>query len=813
MFLIIKSLHNNSTDMLSSLSRIVCTFVFVPQVLLMILIHDSATACRSLDINAATDGCSSLNQSSYSHTDSGPVISEKLPLYFLVMAPYPDSPPFNPSWEGGPAVVPAAIVAKDLINQRDDILKDYRIQFIVSDSGCNMSTKAVNGLIEEVLHSERNITGIIGPGCSEATHATATLISDDRLSLIQIAPSATSPLLNNTTLYPNTFRPIVSALEFVYTYIEFIKQRRYKHVGVLYEAYRPFQTSVYTHFQKEALEEEIQLTAVGLFDDNFPLHEFRFNVRVIFVFASSTVVRKLLCLAYHKDMLYSEYQFIFSNRKPKNLLRNVRLSNCTKCDRYQMKRAVIGMIFNDFRLRRQNEIENNTHPGISYEEFNKRYTQVRDCHLRKLGLNDTVHTGHHSSYFDATWALALSLNNFLPHLKEKGLSLSNYTYQMPEITRLIKEELLNLSFEGMRGRIEFSRKTHDGANVTIIDIYQVLDTSAPDYSIVVGEYNPSIQDNPLNFFHNNILLEQANFDLIYVKAYYSLGSLVVIAAALLFMVLLACHIAYVIWRQYKTIKASSPRLNHLIFTGCYLAIGGAIVYTNTYVFLEISGESRALFAVGCIALHWATTVMNPMVFGVLCVKNWRVYCIFYKYDSLLTEYLNDKILLLVALLPLILEVILNILWNVIDPWHLGDSRGSDLQAIAYCRTEHQLVWVIVVTIPQGILVVLALYLAVATRGVHKEEFKETKSVNCLLFCLLLLNGTCLPLSYILSQGTIHHWRIAVSYVCFCLWLLGSALLCIVFLLLPPLIPLIKDKIHIMYNHSSYRLRKHDIYME
>ena len=65
----------------------------------------------------------------------------KIPLYFLVLAPYSDSEPFNPSWTGGPAVVPAAMVARDLINKSEDILKDYTIHFLMNDSGCNVVSK------------------------------------------------------------------------------------------------------------------------------------------------------------------------------------------------------------------------------------------------------------------------------------------------------------------------------------------------------------------------------------------------------------------------------------------------------------------------------------------------------------------------------------------------------------------------------------------------------------------------------------------------------------------------------------------------
>jgi hypothetical protein len=410
--------------------------------------------------------------------------------------------------------------------------------------------------------------------------------------------------------------------------------------------------------------------------------------------------------------------------------------------------------------------------------------------------NYSIQTEHHSGYFDATWALALSLNNSLPHLE---MSLSNYTYQMPEITRVIKEELLNLSFEGMRGRIEFSRETNGCVNSTIIDVYQVINSNTS----LVGEYNPLLQDNPLRI-RDDALLIQANFDLDYVIPDYPIGIFVVIAAMLLLVVLLSCHIAFIVWRQYKTVKASSPRLAHLLFIGCYLAIGGTVLYTNTYVFIRISEGTKVLFISHCVILQWTVTLINPLVFGTLCVKTWRVYCIFYKYNSWLTEYLNDKILLIVVLLLCALKVLLNILWNTKNPWHFDDMRDPNnyLQAVAVCRTKNELVWIIVIAAVQGILIMFVVYLAIATRGVRKEEFKETKSINSFLFCLLLLNGACLPLSFILRQGVIHYWRIVFSYLCFCLWLLGSALFCVIFLILPPLIPLIKDKVHVCYRKTT-----------
>ena len=690
--------------------------------------------------------------------------------------------------------MPAAIVAKDLINSRSNILVDYRIEFIVRDSGCNQTSKAVNSIVRGLFYSNKSVVGIIGPGCSEAALAIAPLVTDDQLSLIQIAPSVTSPDLTNTTLYPNTFRPIVSALGVVDTYLEIIRRRIYGHVGALYEANRPFQVTVYTRFQEKVLKEGVQLTAFGILDTHFPLIEFRSKVRVIFVFASSGIARQLLCLAYHKDMLYSNYQFIFSNRKPKNFLRNVTVSlegATYKCSLSDMAKAIVGMIFNDFRLKRRDRNNSNSDARVSYNEFDDLYTEVRSCCVESLGLSksDIVTTEHHSGYFDATWALALALNNSLPRLKEKRLSLPNYMYRMPEITRVIKEELLNLSFEGMRGRVEFSRETHDGANVTLIDMYQVFDNGDVN---IIGFYNPRRSvDQPLVLYDTASLIP-AEFDQEYITPHVSLGVILVMSVAILFAALFACHIANVVWASSKSVKATSPNLNHLIFSGCYLSLIGAIVYTNAFIFIEVSENSNIVIPVHCSALQWTSTMTFSLVIGILGAKTWRIHRIFNQFTASPVKRLSDKILIPVALIPLAIDILLNILWNSVDPWYIRIRQGPDLSVETTCVTDNQIPWTIIVSIPKSVLTLIVLYLSIATRRVHRKEFRHTKSINILIYSLLILTGILLPLFFIL-QSTVSLWSVSLRYLIFCLFDLAYVVLCILLVLLPPLVPPIKQK--------------------
>ena len=724
--------------------------------------------------------------------------SDKSPLYFLILAPYPATYPFSPSWEGGPAVVPAAMVARDLINTREDILNDYTIHFLVNDSGCNIVSKAITNFINGSFYSGKNIVGIIGPSCSEATLAIASLITDKQLSLLQVAPTATSPNLANTTLFPNTFRPLVSSLGYVNFYLDLIKNKDYRTVGALYELKRIFYASLYSRFEHDLYSRfenktDVRLTSFGLIDAQFPVSEIHSKIRIIFVFASTKFSHELLCYAFQKDIIYPKYQFIFSNRNASEFVSSIqiRLGGTTySCSMENMTKAVYGVIFVDFSLIRNDKDNATVDTEISYSDYENMYSKTRECHLKSLGLTKAVVTHHHSNYFDATWALALSLNNSVPRLKERGMSLSDYRYKMPEITQIVREEMLKLSFEGMRGRVEFSETTHDGCNVTVFNIYQLLDIDGDYVYSVVGEYNPSWKE-PFHFHPNAELLDQDSFDLNYMRPHVLLGVLIAVAAAFLFVVLLACHIASIYWRKTKAVKAASPRLNHLIFIGCYLSLFGAVEYTTASVFANVAEHHDVIFRVHCGILQWVGPMTYSLVFGTLGVKTLRIHLIFNKFNNILTGHLGDKTLILIALLPLAVDVIINIVLSSTNSGEFHLLKGHDLEVLASCQYGHETIWIIYAVFHKGLLAVIVFYLAIVTRRVPKQEFKQTKSINILIFSLLILNGILQPLCFIF-QDEVFPWAVSISYLSFSLLSLGYVVLCILLLLLPPLIPPIKE---------------------
>ena len=84
---------------------------------------------------------------------------------------------------------------------------------------------------------------------------------------------------------------------------------------------------------------------------------------------------------------------------------------------------------------------------------------------------------------DSIQAFALALNFTMEHLQAMNMTLQDYRLGNSDITDIIQNEVMNLSFTGFLGHVEFDSKRE---RQTRIDIIQVRNGSA----IELGSYNP-----------------------------------------------------------------------------------------------------------------------------------------------------------------------------------------------------------------------------------------------------------------------------------------------------------------------------------
>ena len=213
----------------------------------------------------------------------------------------------------------------------------------------------------------------------------------------------------------------------------------------------------------------VDVASFGMFGRfSIPLSEIIFQYRIVFVFGGGGISRKLMCVAYHKSMTYPTYQFIFSERRLNHFTRDVdnfRLDGEDfSCAKSEMKRAIPGIILSLVRLTRQDQ-ETVLENGMTYTDFYREYEIELSNYAMHLGISesDIVDTEHQTGYYDSTWAFALSFQAAISELKNDfNLSLGDYGFGQPEVTDVIRHQLLQVNFEGVRGRVEFSSDTQDG---------------------------------------------------------------------------------------------------------------------------------------------------------------------------------------------------------------------------------------------------------------------------------------------------------------------------------------------------------------
>ena len=732
-------------------------------------------------------------------------------LYLLALGPYPDT---SPGYDGGPALIPAVRLAIKHINERDDVLQEYHLNAIEEDSGCadTASLMTIVSVVRHVIHSERPVMGTIGPACSESSTRLAPLGARKELNLIQIAATAVSPALNDET-FVNTFRPLGSALAYINIVVQLIEQNTWRQIAALYEdESRDLFQSIFQGFCK-AIRERTQAEIVyqsAMYEQFLPVEEIRdHQVRIIFVFAGRTFVSKLLCLAYRFDLVYPKYQWIFQHRNhshfvPMEFIYNGVQYNCTEED---MNIATNGIIVNTYNLVRQDVDTKDTVAGISYVQYRDEYSVLFKEHAEEL-VNRSVVSNINSAiemygsdefanmYYDSVWALALGLNHSLPLLSENGLEdLTNYSYGMDNATQIIRDQLLNIEpFEGMSGTIAFNKINRDGSR-TIINSFQVHynESTRKSYVERIGSYDSSANDSSML----NGSFIQDRYDKQIVSADWALIVLMVAFVCLLFVATIFLQVINFWYAEiHKPLKASSPGLTHLIFSGCYLFL------LSSGLFAVFQGRSfglsmtwRVVHSINCSLYAWAFSMGCSLIFGTVCGKAWRLYRIFIHFNRP-GHLISDPILISFVICLLLGDFVINLTWNLINPWRLNEEEvfnGNDtINVYITCTCDNLGLWLVILFGYKGVFTIIALVLSVLTRRVHKKNFKNSRCTKLFIHSLILLYGVALPVLLFSRQDPSQsgfYLFLSIQYAT----LITTVLLCLGCLFLPPVRSLLHQK--------------------
>ena len=693
-------------------------------------------------------------------------------LYILSMLAYPDPnnvSSLNPTTRDAEFLQRGARLAVEEINNRSDILADYRLEVIEADCGCNLYWKGVISFTKYLYGyaGDKQIVGLIGPECSDSALPIAELLARPQVALVNIHLGS-SPLLSNRTLYPYTFGILPPKVLVVEAYLALFKYNNWTRAASLYN---PLMVSDYTAYR--LLEQKLKKTGVELSFTSeattsyLPLDALKStNVRVIVSFLRDDTVERLLCIAYHLKMVYPRYQWIFQFAPPNSA--NVSFTyggTFYSCTAEQLTVVV--------------------QRSITFESTYASTNLTRVTNLTEVLLNSTCSPYRDClAVFDAAWALALALNRSAAGL----MLLSNYLYGNSIFTEMVRQELENMQFRGAVGDVRFSKDNGYISNVQIVvkqyfDGYKTVASLKPgaDVSIDVHASIASFVSSSFNEVTVTIPLAMA---------------VVVIAVniAAVFMIAVI-HVINTRYHEVNTIKASSPRLNHLAYIGCYLIVLASLVHTAMEAFLLGHGMGTVM----CNVFPWFVTVGLTLVFATVLVKTGRLYFIFKSSIGLQRNsptIMKDYPLISIVIAFALVGAVLCTVWSAFDASDRTDVRkltgtsdgNLEVRIKGQCSSNYQLNFIAAIVAYLAVLIMCCVVLAISNRTIKWKEFKSN-GVILLVYMLLLTNGTCGAVYYVVWHAAFDN---AIAHAMFSLMLAANVYLCIALLFAPPVTPVFQQ---------------------
>ena len=721
-------------------------------------------------------------------------------VYFLTILPYPDpTATVQPAWDAGPHLLPAAELAVELINNRTGLLEGYHLELISDDGGCNIVVKTVTSFVRQVLvqQSHQPVVGVIGGGCSDSSLALSPLFAREEVSLIHMHLGG-SPLLENRILYPNTFGAAGSSHFIVDTIFALMNLNSWQRIAVLYDESTVYLVSTFLelkHNIKRAVPGGEITFSSAVYPTEFPLAAIRESfTRVIVAATPPELARRIMCLAYHEQMLFPAFQWILLLRELVDFTGmdtifyyNGRRYVCST--ELMASIALQGNLMIIYRLSALDP-SSTTVAGISYDEYLSMYKERIDQYNREGSnlyrpLSPNIWA---TVVFDEVWALALALNN-------SNLDLSKYQNGRKEMTSVIRKEVYKLDFEGISGYIRFDNAT--GFSTRGADIFQVIGARQEHVASYDGR-------SIVSFGSGEFISDQFQTSVVTVSGL-AVGVFTMVTLILLCLIV-GVHVATFKYREHSAIKASSPLLNQLIYTGCYIFVVGTLLY-YLYVGTPLSDEVAGNV---CHAVWvWIIPVGYTLIVGTIIARTWRLYRLFaHTFNP--GRLISNPLLFMFVFVLLSVCVVIEVTWTIIDPLKMevisqtvvAEEMEMEYQVVKrrVCRgSRYFYIWVGIAFTYLTFLMIAMIALSLLTLKIQRKNF-TTKALRVLAYLLGLVFLICIPVLGITFWSDVD---IHIPYVTLSFLLNSVIFLCFALVFLPQILTLLKERyqlIRMLFDH-------------
>lgn len=725
-------------------------------------------------------------------------------LNLLVTAPYP---PSDGGWDGGIAVIPAVRLALRQINKHPDILPGYTLRAVENNSGCQVKPTASISLMRNVYYSQRNIVGMIGPGCSASAIQLAPILSRPEVSLIQIAPAATSPEIER--LNQNTTFTMRAPLQMVDNTVDLLKRSNWTRYAILYDPSRNIFKTLHDVILLETKNNNISASFDSIVmddknqdnknqdnvDEFFPLEDLKASrSRIIILLVERRTVQRIMCIAYNMRMIYPFYQWILLEKSLDELVVELEPFEAHginyNCSKEQMVTALNGSIITEYGLNRTNGTII-TPLNTSYKEYRELYNEELFCHLNESTVQKLIEASNKSKdhfirgdywenpYYDAAWVFGLAL-----HEVAKKVNLANYRYGQENITRAILNEFNNIRFEGASSFIQFTPTRNVLSSIITSNL------TSENGSELRSNYLCSHNGSGCVSCLNRYTAIDDSFEEVLERMHVSAGVIIIFVTMAIGIFTVSLHILFVKYREKKSVKATSPTLSHLIFSGCYLYCIASVIS----VLLQVLPFKNAalLYSIFCNIVMWCVIIGASLIFGTVLVKIWRIFRLFRHFSNERPGlFLSNQSLIFGVLFLVAVDVIFCAFWSNFDPYIMAvrplkvvdpGAEVDTIKMIVQCKCNNIYIWIGIVLGLKGPIIIILMIFATLNRQIKRKHFSHTKKVNMLVYSLTIFCGAGFPLFFILLELSD---SVYVSLI-FCFILLASVIVCCVLLFIPPL---------------------------
>ena len=705
-------------------------------------------------------------------------IKGQFPLNVLVLVPLPDED-YDPAFDQGYSIIPAVELAAEQINRRTDILPGLNLMPNVKDAGCDKPPKTALEtvkLLRELLATRNGPLGVIGPACSEDSMFIANTFNNTYK--LPVLYSGTTPYLSEYAGdTPNAHGMVSSATVLINALFQIADREEWnwENVAILYDESR-------YHFQQiyDAYVRELKTSQQGagytrqIADSQIPLREIlERNARIVVVFSDKKPARQLVCLAGQSDVkfVFPIRQFIFIERSLEDFLGDesaepsfIERSEGKKyhCDEETVMRGLNGSVL-------LNQALDSVDPDVvtvsnyTAEQVKEQYRErLLECGRNMDPAVILKESRYAYPYYDAMWVLAygLQIASKLPYH-----SFEKFFYDVNVVLQN------NVSFQGISGWIDFKEDYHVSNPVNIEQVYEST-------TVLIGVRR---NESELSYDHSNVFISD-KFTAMKVVLHPALTTLGFLTISLSFMLTVILQFLNTYLQRYPSVKASSSRLNHFIFIGCYFLVFAVFISTLRHMIPELTGIILCNLDIIFIILGYC------LIFATIFAKSWRTYQIFcHPFES--HKFLRDSTLSFLIAVFIIIQILLIIPFLAVSPFHKDISIIIDttlwppVEKLTTTCVTHSVSYIIIPLLFEFLLTTATVFLATLNRNIKRTNFRTTKQILVLAYILAiiwLLGGSLLVIFYLV------HYSLDIIYLIYASLLIFTIVLCQIILIAPAL---------------------------